>query len=85
MFRVYANYCGSSLELASFETWQEAEEFMKHDFLLFSADETEDGQEEWIFTDEMSMCDDEAPELTEEDIPFCEPEIPFVYSDDLPF
>ena len=61
MINVCANYCGATILLESFETKDEAEEFMTHDYVLFYADEIENGEEdEIIYTDEM-FIEDELP------------------------
>ena len=61
MINVCANYCGSIILLESFETKDEAEEFMTHDYILFYADEIENGEkDEIIYTNEM-FIEDELP------------------------
>jgi len=80
MFKVCAHYCGTTILLEEFETIEEAEEFMMHDYILAYEDETEDHEEECIYRDEMFIDDD---------LPFSDPptiqEFAFEYSDELPF
>ena len=78
MVNVCTEYCGAVILLAEFETNEEAEEFMKHKYVLFEADETEDRTAEVINPEEM---------LIEEEIPFAEPVKPNEYPDlyELPF
>ena len=78
MINVCAKYCGSTIILAECETESEAEQFMKNDYVLFYADEIENGTEDEIIHPDEMFIDDE--------IPFCEPvTLDFVYSNDLPF
>ena len=51
---VCAKYCGSVIELESFDTEDEAYDFMQEPYTLFYEDEIDDGEEdEVIYPDEM--------------------------------
>lgn len=63
MVNVCTNCCGTIILLESFETESEAKNFMKNDYVLYEADEMEDGQEYLIHSDEMFL---------ENEIPFFE-------------
>ena len=66
MIKVCENYCGSTILLAEFEKEEEANEFMKHNYILFYADELDNAEEdEIIYPNEMF--------IDTEEIPFCEP------------
>ena len=52
MVKVCARYCGTTILLGEMEE-EQAEEFMKHPYILYNADETEDGEEDCIYPDEM--------------------------------
>lgn len=79
---VCAHYNGITIMLDKFETDKEAEEFMKHDFVLHFADELEDADEDEIICKENMFIDNEL-----DDLPFSEPininDVEWV--DDLPF
>ena len=78
MINVCAHYCGTTILLDSFENKEDAEEFMKHDYVLHYADEIENAEEdELIYSDEMFISD--------ENIPFAEPisNEEIIYADDL--
>ena len=77
MVTVCAHYEGTVIELKRCETEEEANEFMKHDYILHYADEMENGEEELIYADEMFI---------EDEVPFCEPIRNYMMEDDeLPF
>lgn len=86
MYTVCANYCNSTVILDTFKTEEEAENFMKHDYILIHSDEFADEQEDDIIhPDEMFISNDD-------EIPFYEPLVycekyneVFIDSDDLPF
>ena len=77
MVKVCAHYNGTSILIDEFETKEEAEEFMKNDYILVYADETDGQEDELIYADEMYIDDSE-------DIPFSEPIILEEY-EDMPF
>lgn len=84
MIKVCAHYCGTTILLEEFETLEEAEEFMTHNYILHYEDEMENADDdELIYADEMFIDND-----TEEDdeLPFTEP-LGFWAdpNDDLPF
>ena len=60
MVNVCAKYCGATILLKSFESVEQAKEFMKHTYVLYEADETENMEEECIYPDEMYL-EDEIP------------------------
>jgi hypothetical protein len=65
MVKVCARYCDTTILLGEMEE-EKAKEFMKHPYILYNADETEDGEEDCIYPDEMFIDDSE-------EIPFSEP------------
>ena len=76
MVKVCAHYCGTIIMIGEFETREQANEFMKHSYLMHYVDELVNATEdELIYPDEMFIEEDE--------IPFCEVEP--ALSDDLPF
>ena len=82
LINVCAHYCGTTILIDSFKTEEEAKEFMKHDYILYYADELENAEEdEIIYSNEMFI---------EDELPFFEtqtPQIKFedVNLDELPF
>ena len=65
MIRVCAIHNGGFYELAEFDRQEDAEDFMKCDFVLNYADEfDESAEDDVIHSDEMFI---------DEEIPFCEP------------
>jgi len=78
MVNVCAHYCGSTILLAELESEEAAGEFMKHDYILFYADEILNADEDVVIhPDEM---------FVEDEIPFCEPiHAEYEQSDELPF
>ena len=52
-YRVCTRYCGQPTLLAEFNTEKEAVEFMNNPCVLFSADETDTGEDEIIHPNEM--------------------------------
>ena len=90
MYKVCAYYCGTTIMLEEFDTTEEAEEFMTHDYILHYEDEMENADgDEIIYADEMFIlvdATDEEDEYDGEGIPFAE--APFEAVDDwdeLPF
>jgi len=79
MVKVCARYCGTIILLEEFETIDEAEDFMTHDFLMFHSDELETGEDEYIYPDEMFI------DTEKEEVPFCEPLTFDEIKDELPF
>ena len=82
MVNVCADFCGSTVLLAQNIPEEEAYEFIKHKYVMFHADELEDGDEDIIiYPSEMF--------ISEEEIPFTETEFtnPYDYddTDELPF
>lgn len=55
---VCTKYCGTTILLAECNTEEEAEEFMKHDYVLYYSDEIEDDEDVVISHDEMFICED---------------------------
>ena len=80
MTNVCAHYCGTTILLESFETEEAAKEFMKHDYVLYYADELENAEaDEIIYSYEMFI---------EDELPFFETpkiEIKDIDLDELPF
>ena len=61
MINVCAYYCGTVILLDSFETKEDADEFMRHNYILHYSDELENAEEdELIYADEM-FIEDEVP------------------------
>lgn len=84
MLTVCADYCGSPVMLRQFNDFESATEFMKHDYVIFHADEIENAEEDEIISkNEMYITD----ELPFEDMPSEKEEIWIKYqgSDELPF
>ena len=52
-YRVCTRYCGQPTLLSEFKTEEEAVKFMNKPCVLFSADETDDGEDEIIYPNEM--------------------------------
>lgn len=61
MINVCANYCGATILLESFETEEQAKEFMKHDYVLFFADEIENAEEDEIIHPYEMFIEEELP------------------------
>ena len=82
MTKVCAHYCGTTILLASFNTEEEADQFMKNGFMLLEDDEQEYEDGYWIYPDEM---------FKEEEIPFFEQDagkglnFTCIDTDELPF
>ena len=70
MIKVCGYYYDTTLLIGEFETVEEAEEFMTHDYLVYYADETANGEEEWILTCDMFIDPDSLPYKEEDDLPF---------------
>lgn len=82
MINVCAHYCGTTILLESFETEEEAKEFMKHEYILYYADELEDQDEDDIIMPAEMFIEDELPffETQEHSIEFKN-----INLDELPF
>ena len=82
---VCAHYCGTVIELETFENKDLAEEFAMYPCELYSADETEDGiEDEIIYPDEMWV--EEQSSLPFSDLPrYSELFQTLEYEDELPF
>ena len=62
MVNVFAHYNGTTILIDTFKLREDAEEFIKHDYILHYADEIENGEEDdIIYSDEMFISDDEIP------------------------
>ncbi len=59
MVRVCANHDNSIVMLDEFWTTEEAEEFMKHKYVLYYADETEDSDKDEVVYPEEMFIDNE--------------------------
>lgn len=75
MINVCCNYCGSIILLESFDNQDDADSFMKNQYVLFYADEIEDAEEDVIISPDEMFIEDE--------IPFFEK--PNINLDELPF
>ena len=81
MYYVCTNEYGTILRLGEFETEEEAKEFMKHNCILFDADETEDGCEVIIKPEYMFIVGEEEAFSMDEPFDPCLRD----WADDLPF
>ena len=83
MIKVCAHYCGTVILLDKFDSEEEANDFMKNDYVLAYADELENEYEDEVIHPYEMFIDES------EDIPFCEPMncdfINSIDSDELPF
>ena len=61
MINVCAHYCGTTILINSFETEEEAKEFIKHDYVLYYADELENAEEDEIIHSDEMFLEDELP------------------------
>ena len=73
MIKVCGYFHDTILLIGEFETKEEAEEFMQHDYLVYYADETANAEDEWICTCDMFIDSDDIPfndPFTREELPF---------------
>lgn len=69
MFKIIGYYYDREYLIAEFNTLEEAEEFVKHPYVLYEADESEENEEQVIMPEEMFIEKDWQPEEID-DLPF---------------
>ena len=77
--KICARYCGTTILLAEFNDRKQAEEFMKHDFVMNYYDEFDNIEDDEIIHANEMFIDEE-----DEEIPFSDPVV-YEWDDDLPF